>query len=68
MESGVVQTGIRYPYATNTKEYAIDNGDGSIVELCMDDNGYAQMKKELGLNDLNTYSLIRVEVYLIDER
>ena len=67
VESGIVQTGIRYPNATNDREYAIKNRDGSIVEICTDSNGYEQMKKELNLKELNSYSLIRVEVYFKDE-
>jgi hypothetical protein len=36
VESGYVQTGIRYPKATNASDFSPNNMDGSVIEFCTD--------------------------------
>lgn len=51
-ESGIVQTGILHPNATNAIELSLKNFDGSIVELCSNGDMVDLIPKEEGIQDL----------------
>lgn len=59
VESGILQTGIRYPYATNGTEYADENVDISVIEFCHSSTG--------GIN-CDDYELVKVIAYLKEEQ
>ena len=59
VESGILQTGIRYPYATNGTEYAAGNVDISVIEFCHLSTG--------GIN-CDDYELVKVIAYLKEEQ
>ena len=58
VENGLVQTGIRYPYASNSAEWAPANADASIIEFCNKSTG--------GIN-CNDFDLVRVTAYFCEE-
>lgn len=58
VENGLVQTGIRYPYASNPAEWAPANVDASIIEFCNKSTG--------GIN-CNDFDLVRVTAYFCEE-
>ena len=59
VESGILQTGIRYPHATNGTEYAAGNVDISVIEFCHSSTG--------GIN-CDDYELVKVIAYLKEEQ
>lgn len=58
VESGMLQTGIRYPYAHNDTEWASGTLSGNIIEFCSDNTG------NLNCDD---YILRRVIVKLVEK-